>query len=145
MILCRKCKIRPCKPTKLRSGHYRCSFCCNREPSAIRYRTTKKWHEANLKRGQRYRHTERGRYKERAKVTIRRMRVISSAGNLTPGAWLQKVVYHGWRCAYCTIPLTVDTITIDHRIPVSKGGTNWLSNLVPSCKMCNCLKGATVK
>jgi 5-methylcytosine-specific restriction endonuclease McrA len=31
---------------------------------------------------------------------------------------------------------------IDHVIPLSKGGTNWPSNLRPICKACNASKGA---
>lgn len=40
-------------------------------------------------------------------------------------------------CRYCGIPLTKLTVTLDHVIPVSKGGTNDLDNLVACCKKCN--------
>ena len=40
-------------------------------------------------------------------------------------------------CRYCGIPLTKLTVTLDHVIPVSKGGTNDMDNLVASCKPCN--------
>jgi 5-methylcytosine-specific restriction endonuclease McrA len=36
-------------------------------------------------------------------------------------------------CHYCGLPAT----TADHIQPVSKGGTNELSNLLPACHKCN--------
>ena len=36
-------------------------------------------------------------------------------------------------CVYCCAPAT----EIDHATPVSRGGTNEISNLVPSCHKCN--------
>lgn len=40
-------------------------------------------------------------------------------------------------CVYCHKKLDEKTVTIDHIIPRSKGGTNDLSNLVACCKGCN--------
>lgn len=44
-------------------------------------------------------------------------------------------------CHWCGNPLDESTITIDHRVPRSRGGSNRRSNLVPSCKRCNVAKG----
>ena len=46
--------------------------------------------------------------------------------------------YHGNRCYYCGCE---GKMTLDHRIPFSRGGTNWPANIVPACKSCNCSKG----
>lgn len=43
----------------------------------------------------------------------------------------------GGRCFYCDKPLTLNRSTFDHRIPVSKGGSNQVSNLVVACVPCN--------
>ncbi|MBO8142015.1 MAG: HNH endonuclease [Firmicutes bacterium] len=48
-------------------------------------------------------------------------------------------------CQYCgrTPKKHGITLEIDHKIPVSKGGTNALENLVTSCSDCNRGKGAS--
>mgnify|MGYP002142011573 FL=1 len=40
-------------------------------------------------------------------------------------------------CAYCGKSESDEILHIDHFIPVSKGGTHVLGNLVPACKTCN--------
>ena len=45
------------------------------------------------------------------------------------------------KCACCGTPLTTKTMTMDHVIPISRGGTNDLKNLVALCYDCNQLKG----
>lgn len=44
-------------------------------------------------------------------------------------------------CVMCGEPLTLKTMTIDHYIPLSKGGMNRINNLYPSCEKCNQKKG----
>lgn len=44
-------------------------------------------------------------------------------------------------CHYCRRPLDKLTITIDHYIPKTKGGTDDIGNLVASCRECNQEKG----
>lgn len=41
------------------------------------------------------------------------------------------------KCACCGKGLTVDTVTIDHYIPSSKGGCTRDTNLYPLCENCN--------
>lgn len=43
----------------------------------------------------------------------------------------------GWCCQFCSEPLHLDNVTIDHVMPSSRGGrTVWL-NCVTACKPCN--------
>jgi 5-methylcytosine-specific restriction endonuclease McrA len=84
---------------------------------------------------------ETARQTMRKALLGRRARLQNAPGFYTSTAWLEKVFYHGWRCFYCNCRLTNETLTCDHRIPLSRKGTNWLSNLVPACKSCNSSKG----
>lgn len=45
-------------------------------------------------------------------------------------------LYHD-ECAYCGAPRPS---TVDHVIPVSKGGATDITNLVPCCSVCNSVK-----
>ena len=45
------------------------------------------------------------------------------------------------KCAHCGVPLTVGlSMTIDHFVPISKGGINQNINLIPLCDDCNSRK-----
>ena len=44
------------------------------------------------------------------------------------------------RCFYCDDYHNIHKLTVDHIIPKSKGGTNDITNLVPSCHQCNSKK-----
>lgn len=44
------------------------------------------------------------------------------------------------RCGICGKPIDFDDMTVDHKIPLSKGGTNEFSNLQPACHCCNLIK-----
>jgi hypothetical protein len=51
-----------------------------------------------------------------------------------------------WTCRYCAEAVTPETVTLDHVVPVSRGGTNERENLVTACLMCNSIKsGRTYK
>lgn len=45
-------------------------------------------------------------------------------------------------CRYCLEPLTIKTVTADHKLARSKGGTNARSNIVAACEPCNRAKGS---
>jgi 5-methylcytosine-specific restriction endonuclease McrA len=42
------------------------------------------------------------------------------------------------KCAYCRAPL--EEFHVDHKTPISRGGTNALSNLHYTCPRCNMIK-----
>ena len=46
-----------------------------------------------------------------------------------------------WYCQWCDTGLHEDNWSIDHVIPISKGGTNELHNLQAMCRSCNSIKG----
>lgn len=41
------------------------------------------------------------------------------------------------RCVYCGKGLQVETMTLDHFVPIRNGGTNYVKNLVTACSTCN--------
>lgn len=66
----------------------------------------------------------------------RRKKQHNIAGECTPSQIEARFRYHGNHCVYCGGKAQ----HVDHMIPVSRGGTNWPSNLVPACHSCNSRK-----
>jgi 5-methylcytosine-specific restriction enzyme A len=44
------------------------------------------------------------------------------------------------RCHYCENSFQKDQLTMDHKIPIIRGGKSTKSNVVVCCKSCNSLK-----
>lgn len=69
---------------------------------------------------------------------IRKARQKGATGHCSMHKWRERLAFFGWQCLYCKRPLTIETATRDHKIPVSAPKSyNWPSNLVPACKSCN--------
>ncbi|HEX6293360.1 MAG TPA: HNH endonuclease [Herpetosiphonaceae bacterium] len=67
-------------------------------------------------------------------------RTLSRQGDVTPEK-LQALLDSQHRCYYCHKPFTSRRKkTIDHVIPIVKGGEHVLSNLVVACQSCNSIK-----
>jgi 5-methylcytosine-specific restriction endonuclease McrA len=77
-----------------------------------------------------------GRETVLANNAARRVRELGAKGSHTPQQWEARCEYYGNKCVDCGSP----DITKDHRVPLSKGGTDWASNLIPRCKSCNSRK-----
>ncbi|MBZ9752997.1 HNH endonuclease [Deinococcus sp. HMF7604] len=67
---------------------------------------------------------------------MRRAREWDAAGSYTPNDIKAKYSLQGGRCYYCKEYLH-KAYNIDHKIPLSKGGTNWPANLCVACETCN--------
>lgn len=60
----------------------------------------------------------------------------------TVRTWLTGLMAEpGLHCMYCIKPMAFVDCSVDHAIPVSRGGPNGLDNLVVCCKFCNKAKG----
>lgn len=57
--------------------------------------------------------------------------------DLTTAQWRDIKAAYGQRCAYCK---KRRFLTMDHVIPLSKGGSHTASNIVPACGSCNSKK-----
>ncbi|WPD21206.1 MAG: HNH endonuclease [Candidatus Electrothrix scaldis] len=69
--------------------------------------------------------------------TIRAER--KKARELRKTRWWQQKTAEGI-CHYCQQKFPVNELTMDHVIPLSRGGRSTKGNLVPCCKKCNTAK-----
>ncbi len=69
----------------------------------------------------------------------RRARQRGAPGSHTTAEWQALVSECGGRCAYCD---EGKPLARDHVIPLVRGGSNDISNIVPACKSCNSSKKA---
>lgn len=117
------------------------------EPGA-RKRTNDAWRAKN---GDRCRELSRKSYvnlkKTRgdsfaAKVNLKahKRRGATPHNGVTPEGWAACVEFHNGACAYCL--RSNQKLTLDHVIPLAKGGAHDVSNIVPACESCNKSKGA---
>jgi len=67
----------------------------------------------------------------------RRARESGAAGDFTAEAWIQLKQRARYQCLCCR---KKKKLTIDHVVPLSKGGTNDISNIQPLCRSCNSKK-----
>lgn len=71
-------------------------------------------------------------------VHKRRNRLEAAVGTFTTAEWLDILKKSGNRCL---VPgCTNDDITVDHVVPISKGGSNTADNLQPLCRHHNAVK-----
>jgi 5-methylcytosine-specific restriction endonuclease McrA len=101
-----------------------------------------RWYAINRKRSiertLRYYQTPEGRLRNRNNAS--RHRAIERKGDVT-AEQLSELFARQKRCAYCKKPfIKTRPATIDHVIPLSRGGEHTISNLVLACKPCNCSK-----
>ena len=60
----------------------------------------------------------------------------SKARELRETAWWKSKISTG-QCYYCREIFKPSELTMDHKIPLSRGGTSEKMNIVPACKECN--------
>ena len=58
------------------------------------------------------------------------------ARELRKSGWWQRRLQKGL-CAYCGQPFPPKLLTMDHVVPVARGGRSVKGNVVPCCKECN--------
>lgn len=70
----------------------------------------------------------------------RRARKMGASGTHTSAEWSALLAEHNGCCAYCEDSMA--RMTRDHRIPLSRGGSNDIKNILPACGSCNSSKNA---
>jgi len=60
----------------------------------------------------------------------------ANAKALRKSQWWQDKLNQGI-CHYCGKQFPRDELTMDHIVPVARGGTSTKGNIVPCCKQCN--------
>jgi len=68
----------------------------------------------------------------------RRAKNRLAEGSFTPQEWTDLCGEYRNLCLRC---LQSKPLTRDHVIPLSQGGSNWITNIQPLCKECNSAKG----
>ena len=79
------------------------------------------------------------RDKMRHQLARRRAHRLGNGGSHTLAEWQQLCDLWAHCCAYCG---EAKKLTRDHKLPLSRGGTDDITNLVPACKSCNSKKRA---
>ena len=113
----------------------------------------KEWGAANPERaiasGHRYRANNRDRIAARHE---RRQQIIAESGNhFTRDDFARKMVYSDGCCFYCNAPMNTERTgkagemgrdrSVDHIIPLARGGDNSSRNTILCCFSCNASKG----
>lgn len=89
----------------------------------------------------RYQATEKGKASLARGVHKRRSRMLA-VSTLTAAEWQTIKDRAGHKCHYCR--KVFRRLTMDHVIPLTKGGHHIASNIVPACRSCNSSKGNRV-
>jgi 5-methylcytosine-specific restriction endonuclease McrA len=100
------------------------------------------WRKANPEAARRADRRKRERHPESVRVRNQRRRAVkrnAPVNDLTAAQWRAIKTAYGQRCAYCH---RRRKLTMDHVVPLSKGGSHTASNVVPACGPCNSAKNA---
>ncbi len=64
----------------------------------------------------------------------RRARKVDARGSYTTVEWIELLQRWNWTCAYCGGHGALEP---DHRVPLARGGSNAIENILPACPRCN--------
>ena len=71
----------------------------------------------------------------------RRAKEYGAKGVLQPEDLSRQFHAQGGKCIYCLVDLDITGFHVDHRVPLSKGGSNTRDNIQLTCPSCNLKKG----
>ena len=73
----------------------------------------------------------------RAKREKHRALRMGAEGFFTAKLWQELVLVYEHACAYCG---AIGPLEQDHCVPLHRGGSNWITNILPACRVCNARK-----
>jgi 5-methylcytosine-specific restriction endonuclease McrA len=117
-----------------RRPHCRSCYKPKRKPDTLREQKRRHYlrHYDRYKARQRtYNRTPEGRTALR-RNNLRSRYGIADVGH-TEADWLRLLAQHDGKCFYCGEPATER----DHILPLSRGGSDYIGNILPSCRGCN--------
>lgn len=80
----------------------------------------------------------KNKHKIKAQAYEYRGRLKNAEGSFTENEWKDVCEKHGNKCLRCG--KTDNNLTVDHIVPLIKGGDNYITNIQPLCYSCNCSK-----
>ncbi len=83
-------------------------------------------------------HPDRTREAWRAAAQLRRARLASVLATLTAAEWEAILEAAGYACIYCG---SRERPSMDHLMPIARGGQHTAENVAPACLPCNLSKG----
>lgn len=108
----------------------------HREERREYHRTWDKEHPEKRRKYEKATHS-RNPSVRKASHARRRARELNAVGSFTPEEFRLLCITYDNRCVYCS---RKSVLTPDHKVPLARGGSNLISNIVPACKSCNCSK-----
>jgi len=97
------------------------------------------WWKGGISRGK----NKKGYYHIKRLERIARQK--GAKGSFTLGEWEALKKKHKYTCQICLKKEPEIKLTIDHIIPLTLNGTNFIDNIQPLCLSCNCRKGNRIK
>jgi 5-methylcytosine-specific restriction endonuclease McrA len=101
------------------------------------YEVNRQWRDANPERYAEMLRDWGTRNRTRRSEYRARRRARKANGFLSERDWSRLVNRLGGRCFYCG---SAEPMTIDHIIPLARGGRHTIGNVIPACLSCNCSK-----
>lgn len=93
--------------------------------------------EKERKRFKKYSQTSEGQASRINKRARRELRLGGRNEEIGKKDWLLIMESCDWKCFYCDCELTKKNRTVDHFVPLCRGGDHSIFNLVASCNTCN--------
>lgn len=145
---CRKCftiaqRARYLKYQERNLAHAVAYKAANKEKvKAAQAATYQKHREKRYAYARRYKDLYPEKIRRWVKAGDHRRRVLkkNAVGEFSNSEWLELCQKYDNRCLRCG---EQSVLTVDHVVPLSKGGTNYIDNIQPLCLSCNSSKGTS--